>query len=239
MRRVLFLVVVAGMLAVHPVIAQDAKRQVRSVQAAQQAKKALVAAPDATRRDPFSARSLAKPPRDPRPLQGLDNSHIPRYPSVEAFLAKRGPADLRARATVVGKAELIWQPVPKGLAQGARGATGTRSSLSMGERLRLERAPNGTVRWMQGRLGRAPVSPGAAGKQAAFTQAALAVAEAYAGVLRLDDPATELRPMQTTLDDLGYVHARFEQTYAGLPVWGRDLYVHLDAQGDVYAVNAT
>ena len=48
MRRVLFFVVVAGMLAVHPVIAQDAKRQVRSVQAAQQAKKALVAVPDAT-----------------------------------------------------------------------------------------------------------------------------------------------------------------------------------------------
>ncbi len=172
MRRVLLLVVVAGMLAVHPVIAQDAKRQVRSVEAVQQAKKALIAVPDATRRDPFSARSLVKPPRDPRSLQGLNNSHIPRYSSVEAFLAKRGSADLRARATVVGKAELIWQPVPKGLAHGVRGATGTRSGLSMGERIRLERAPNGTVRWMQGRLGHAPVSPGAVGKKAAFTQAA-------------------------------------------------------------------
>ena len=239
MRRVVLFIVVAGMLAVHPAIAQDAKRQVQTIETARQAQKALVAAPDATRRDPLSVQAWAKPPRDARPLQGLDNSRIPRYPSVEAFLAKHGPADLRARAAVVGKAELIRQPVSKGLAQGARGVAAPASGLSMGERLRVQRAPNGTIRWLQGHLGRAPVSSGAASKQAALTQAALTVADAYADVLRLDDPASELRPMKTTVDDLGYVHARFEQTYDGLPVWGRDLYVHLDAEGEVYAVNGT
>ena len=114
----------------------------------------------------------------------------------------------------------------------------TTSALSLGRPLRVERAANKTVRWLRGRLGRAEVAPGA-GKQVAYTQTAIAVAETYAGVLGLAHPAAELRPMQTTEDDLGYVHARFEQVYQGLRVWGRDLFVHFDDTGIAYALNGT
>ena len=90
---------------------------------------------------------------------------------------------------------------------------------------------------MEGVLGQGALGPGA-GKQAG-AQAAQAVLNTYAAMLRLDDPDDELVPLKTTVDDLGYVHARFEQAYEGVPVWGRDLYVHFDARGDVYAINGS
>ena len=118
MRRVLPLIVLAAWFAVHPVMAQDAKRQIRSVEAAQKASKARAVSPEALRRDSSPSRStLTKRSRDPRPLQGLDNSHIPRYASVEAFRAASAPTDLRARATVVGQAEGVRRSVSKGLTQ--------------------------------------------------------------------------------------------------------------------------
>ena len=97
---------------------------------------------------------------------------------------------------------------------------------------------------MQGNLGAASqLAPGfAAGKRAAteaFTQAAAAALQAYAGVLRLEDPAAELRPVDTSADALGFTHARFEQVYEGLPVWGRDLYVHFDDAQQAYLINGS
>lgn len=155
MRRVLLLVVLTGWLAAQPVRAQDAQRPARSVETVRQANKAHALSPDAARRDP--AQSAAKPPRDLRPLRGLDNSRIPRYPSIEAFLATHSPAPLRAQATVVAKAEWVRRSVPMRQAHSARRAATTMPGLSVKRGPRVERALNGTVRWMQGRLGRAAI----------------------------------------------------------------------------------
>ncbi|MDW8403795.1 M4 family metallopeptidase [Chloroflexus sp.] len=50
--------------------------------------------------------------------------------------------------------------------------------------------------------------------------------------------AAELRPLPLEPDrQLGFHHVRFEQVYHGLPVFGRQLIVHLDPNGQVVAVN--
>lgn len=57
-------------------------------------------------------------------------------------------------------------------------------------------------------------------------------------VLRgLENPQEELAVMSLNTDKLGFQHIRFEQTYKGLRVHGRDVYVHADAKGDVYSIH--
>ena len=177
-----------------------------------------------------------KKSQDPRPLTGLDRSSIPRYASVQAFLQAHPAADLRAQATPVGTGGLTMRPLATGLQPTTAGQKGTVAPFST---LKLVRAANGTIRWMEGHLGQTDIRSAGKAAPGQVADAALASASAYAEVLRLDDPASELQPMEVASDDLGYTHARFQQTYAGLPVWGRDLYIHFDPTGLVYAINGT
>jgi Zn-dependent metalloprotease len=104
--------------------------------------------------------------------------------------------------------------------------------------IRIERADNGTVRWMRGRLSTerhaAKTAP-----SLQFVDWARGDLERYARVLRLEDPSNELTLRSVDRDDLGYVHVRFKQVHEGLPVWSRDLVAHYDATGALYAVNGS
>ncbi len=60
-----------------------------------------------------------------------------------------------------------------------------------------------------------------------------------AGLLRLDDPKSELRPGKESTDALGRTHLRFQQFYKGVEVWKSGLTVHLDANGSVDLVNGS
>ncbi|QXD14199.1 M4 family metallopeptidase [Rhodocaloribacter litoris] len=184
-----------------------------------------------------------KSPVDPRPLTGLSPEAVPRYASVEAFLAAHpGRQDLRAGATLAGTAVLDRQVLGSlSLHTGSnlRAALPTHPNGLTG--LHLERSPNGTLRWLRGSLGQVNLPPAGAGKQTAtrYTEAAHELLQRHAPLLGLDEPRDELRPIRTVVDELGYTHVRFEQQYEGLPVWGRDLYVHFDETGTAYALNGT
>jgi Zn-dependent metalloprotease/PKD repeat protein len=179
---------------------------------------------------------------DPRPLDGLDRSTIPAYSSVEAFLAAHSAADLLSAATVVGQSARTIRTLPPMQVAGTSRSAGWTSSATAFDDVRIERAPNGTVRWMTGAISERNVSLASAGKagtMAAYEEAAALTVQEYAGALGLSDPIDELRPIRTQIDELGYVHLRYEQVYEGVPVWGRDLYVHFDNAGAAYAINGT
>ncbi|MGH7451684.1 MAG: M4 family metallopeptidase, partial [bacterium] len=53
-----------------------------------------------------------------------------------------------------------------------------------------------------------------------------------------DDPRSELKVAEFFRDELGKQHVKFVQWYQGVPVWGHDLVVHLEANGKLYALNA-
>ncbi len=148
-------------------------------------------------------------------------------------------AALKARAEYVGTVRLVpfedAVPAPLVYTPVAKDRTSLLDALH--PRLRFDQADNGTVRWLKGRLGRVDAQPGKTLTMETYTEAALQTLAAYRPIVKLDAPDDELRTMNTVADDLGYVHARFEQTYADLPVWGRDLYVHFNAEGEIYAVN--
>ncbi len=53
-------------------------------------------------------------------------------------------------------------------------------------------------------------------------------------LLKLSDPTEELAPEKQWVDRLGTKHFRYQQTYKGIPLWGKELMVHLNTGDSVY-----
>ena len=60
-----------------------------------------------------------------------------------------------------------------------------------------------------------------------------------AALFKLDDPTTELIIHRQHFDNLGKKHFHFQQKYKDLPVWGKQLSIHLDDHDSVYFINGT
>ena len=56
-------------------------------------------------------------------------------------------------------------------------------------------------------------------------------------LLKLEDPDGELTLAKSWTDTQGGVHYRYRQMVGGIPVYGKQLLVHLDSNNDVYMVN--
>jgi Zn-dependent metalloprotease len=67
-----------------------------------------------------------------------------------------------------------------------------------------------------------------------FADIALAFLTAYRSSFHLQTPVDELVVKSVTTDDLGSKHIRLQQTFAGIPVWGAEIIVHLDQYNHVY-----
>jgi len=65
---------------------------------------------------------------------------------------------------------------------------------------------------------------------------ALACLDKYRQAFRVKDPFSEFRVKHELRDKLGKTHVKFQQVYSGVPLWGKELIVHLDAKGSVYLV---
>ncbi len=69
-------------------------------------------------------------------------------------------------------------------------------------------------------------------------QTALSYFETNKLLFRLDSPTDELAVAREHVDKLGKTHIVYQQAYMGIPVWGREIAVHLDANHELYAINA-
>lgn len=67
-----------------------------------------------------------------------------------------------------------------------------------------------------------------------FADVALAFLDAHRARFGLERPREELSVRAATKDELGLKHVRLQQMYAGLPVRGAELIVHLDRDNHVY-----
>jgi Zn-dependent metalloprotease len=63
--------------------------------------------------------------------------------------------------------------------------------------------------------------------------------EQYGGILGVADADSDLVQTGASTDALGATHVTYEQRYGGLPVYGGIVKVHVDAAGDLTAVNGT
>ena len=65
---------------------------------------------------------------------------------------------------------------------------------------------------------------------------AISFVEFYRTIFKLAQPHDELRCLAVQTDELGLKHVRFQQIYQAIPVWGKELNVHLNRQNSVYLV---
>lgn len=53
----------------------------------------------------------------------------------------------------------------------------------------------------------------------------------------LNDPRSELKKTQLTVDDMGFKHIKVQQVVNEVPIWGREIIIHLNRDNEVYMVN--
>ncbi len=68
-------------------------------------------------------------------------------------------------------------------------------------------------------------------------EAAIDFFEENRGAFKMADPAQELTLRRIDVDPQGVAHVRMDQTYQGLPVYGRDMIAHYRPDGTLKAVN--
>lgn len=107
-----------------------------------------------------------------------------------------------------------------------------------GDGLRVFLRPgNRTVMQIRGGILAVPADGAAGAGMERDLQTARRFLRTYREVLRLDDPDRELVLAKDDHDDLGHRHFKFDQAYAGLPVWPAGLGVHLHANGEIYLLD--
>ena len=63
---------------------------------------------------------------------------------------------------------------------------------------------------------------------------AYAFLESRKDILKIHDSRAEFKIISESMDHLGMKHIKFQQVYKEIPVWGKELSVHLDSQNNVY-----
>ena len=58
-------------------------------------------------------------------------------------------------------------------------------------------------------------------------------------LLRITNPQNEFSLHSSLQDNLGMTHLKYMQTYYGIEVWGKEVIVHLDGQGNVVSLNGS
>jgi bacillolysin len=58
-------------------------------------------------------------------------------------------------------------------------------------------------------------------------------------LLRIVNPQSEFSLKSSLQDNLGMTHLKYMQTYNGMEVWGKEVIVHLDVQGNVVSMNGS
>jgi bacillolysin len=166
---------------------------------------------------------------DPRILKGFDASKIPTLKSWTDLKAPTG-GQLQG-AVQIGKAEYVWTDAgkPQDIMH-EKNSSGNDATL-----WRILRSANGTANWMWRISSKSKKS----NIQSININDGIQVLQEVKTTLHITDPKSEFYQMSATTDELGDQHLRYGQQYNGVPVWNRDLYIHLDASGEPYIINGT
>ncbi|MCP5064392.1 MAG: hypothetical protein GY936_18280, partial [Ignavibacteriae bacterium] len=67
---------------------------------------------------------------------------------------------------------------------------------------------------------------------------AVSFIEGNKDVFKLENPSEELVLAEETEDKLGKKHLKFNLQYKGIPIWGNEITLHTEADGNIYSLNA-
>ncbi len=106
---------------------------------------------------------------------------------------------------------------------------------SGGVRVQFNRK-NGTPTLIKGRA-ITPEKPGASGDIAAMESIARKFVVDNRNLLKISNPMQELKIKRQWADKIGTKHFRYQQTVNSVPIFGKELMVHLDKENSVYMLN--
>jgi bacillolysin len=164
---------------------------------------------------------------------------------TDVFASKKRPvvlgktsvaADPARRAEIAREMAERWRAFEKNRASGTRPSSARRAAY---DALRAKCGAALEIRWDE--ESRLPIF--ASGTEAASVaerdprQSAARFLSENADLLGLDDPDHEFSLTHAVIDEAGRTHLRYQQMYRGLEVWGRDLVVHVGADGRVTGFN--
>jgi len=190
-------------------------------------------------------------------LPGKPTVSIPEISSLDGWLQKRSlravdNQSLRSGATLQSKSDSRSYSV--GTPVRIEGPSSP-SKRDPGQDVTIRRDGNGTPRLIRGafapqiqiptavsrtpkRTGRNEIGRFASKRARQLSKRGLDALSPLAKTLRLQDPSTELLPIDAWTDDARTTHVRYKQVYDGLPVWGRELVLHADEAGTPYAITS-
>ncbi len=174
-----------------------------------------------------------RPNTDPRSLKGAVDPKIQTMTDWNSFVQSTNGNSLKKNAVTVAHAPKVEMPA---LSQGTVSNTTTFTDRSQGL-WKIENAPNGTVNWMWRISSKSHAQTSQSIKPKDVD--ALAILQEYNHTLKLVDPKTELVQMSDSRDEIGMRHVRYAQQFKGLPIWNKDMYIHLDAQNEASVINGT
>ncbi len=173
---------------------------------------------------------------DIRPLKSLDNSHIPKYSSYSDYLLSTSAKNLMEAKKVLKGTRIRKNQLSSAKLQLVKSSSQKKSVFGAREiDYKVIKAENGSVKWLEGNLGSIPKSKISSLDDYAVN--ALEILDNYSSTLGLIDPENELVTTSVQKDDLGYIHIKYQQVRNSIPVWGSELYAHLDTSGMLYTVN--
>lgn len=70
-----------------------------------------------------------------------------------------------------------------------------------------------------------------------YVEIAFQFLQSQRGLLKLNDPNSELEKTDLTVDDMQFKHIKTRQVVNGVPIWGKEIIVHLNRKNQVYMVN--
>lgn len=190
----------------------------------------------------FGASSYGqKPGPDGRPLRGDPAEHVPLYRpgALQIPSATFVSPSLFELGLPVGRAELdplparFWGSLGASVASPGRAGRTIQLAAPASPGITLYRAENGVPYWIS------LSTPLFVGSVQSVTQAADRAQQALMelrALLGVENPDQEFELESVQEDPSGRWHVRFRQVYQRVPVWGRDLYVHIGPDG-VYAIN--
>jgi bacillolysin len=168
---------------------------------------------------------------DPRPLHGLDPAKLPALENFDQISKRAVPGGALRGAHYAGKAEIQHLSIE------ANGTVPSTSTSNVGSSLwRILRSPNGTVNWMW-RMGDASSRPNQPTTQAITSVPKML--DELNSILRIEQPSKEFVLQRHEVDQLGLHHYHYNQVIAGVPVWKRDIAVHVDGHGQIQSLNGT
>jgi bacillolysin len=178
-----------------------------------------------------STLAVAQQKKSGRPFKDVDVSKVPTVHSLDEYVQKYKGVPSFGNGNVTSGVASKETHVP--IAQGKITSTPNAQNKPVSV-WKIARAANGTVNWMWNlHTGQNPVP------QSVKTDAGMKVLTDLKQTLKIENPTDEFRLMSDVKDELGCDNIRYAQYYKGIPVWNRDLYVHLGSDGYPSVINGT